>query len=265
MSLSWSQIVAMEQEGRLPQVGAGESPKYEDDFIEDHEVVICDKHGRNIDQPAWSAFLMWLEENGHRLSMITDNGDWTEQKEISRWAKPADPDQLREDLSAARQQDDDVLARFDGPFHKTLGNHDIRWEVYAQGAPKITGIAFKTIPEVMDFEGKGITLHEGLEGFVHRGVRRTHGESVRKEPGQSARHELENWMQSGVSGHVHRLAVYQKHHLWWAEGGCFQDFSTSHFRHTPHWTHGFVVLHHLASGECVPELIRIVNGRVVRF
>lgn len=264
MTLPWSTIVKLEQEGALPQTGL----KYESNFIEDTEVVIADKHGSLIHQPTWECFLRWLDENKDRISMITDNGDWSELKEVSRWYKVIEPDKLREDLDAAYEQDSQLRAIFDGPIWKTFGNHDVRWEQAAQGLGSIKALreaGFRQLPEVLDFEAKGIQWTSDPAGFVHRGVRRTHGESVRKEPGQSARMELENWMECGVSGHVHRGNIYRKQHLWWMETPCMQDKATSHMTHTPTWDYGWSLIHHLADGTALPEIINVHEGHVIRF
>jgi len=264
--VKWETITSLEKTGRLPQPG---ETLPDDDYVIGSHLVTSDEHGRFVDLKAWGAVLGLVDE--FDFKSFTFNGDLLDFYELSRYEKDPDVEQcISVDIEAGRRLIEDVRARFKGPIHFNPGNHEERYERYLRGEAKALKhyecLALGS-EENLRFEELEVTSHDEKGFILGEEDRVYHGEVVRADPGASAKGEFLAWGTGGTSGHVHRLGVYHANGSRirsWAESGCLCVLCPEYSKKPVNWQHGLTIGHELASGEVVWELVRIVNGRIIR-
>jgi hypothetical protein len=103
----------------------------------------------------------------------------------------------------------------------------------------------------------------------YHGIIVKHGDYVRKYAGWSAKAEMESEGMSGVSGHTHRIGIYERNTAGgrskWVEEGCLCSFKQPYLRgRTPDWHHGFAI-GYMKKGSKRFDIhpIEIVNGKAM--
>lgn len=132
-----------------------------------------------------------------------------------------------------------LITRIDGKVAIT-GNCS-RLERYLKKHPELYSLDALKLPNLLGLDKFNIEYKD--KGFKLGSLKIIHGTIVRKYSGYTARAEMEKHDCSGISGHVHRLAIYYKRtptrDLMWAESGCLCDLNPEYID-CPSWTQGFL-------------------------
>jgi hypothetical protein len=210
-----------------------------------------------------------------RLDTVVCVGDGVDFYAVSRYDKdPRRLNQLNDELVAFSE----VMAGFTeaaGGATKEyiLGNHEKRLQAYIhKNAPALATLPQLQIRSLLGLDSLGWNVSDN---FVMVGdLLCKHGEYVASASGATGKKEMDRAWLSGVSGHVHRLAVHYRtnwfHKIhnrppsFWVESGClceadmdYRDGAASD------WQPGVVVVRVDQEGVMYPELIPIHNGRTV--
>lgn len=179
---------------------------------------------------------------------VVFNGDLSDFFQLSRFNTGLEQlDTLQDDI--------DQTNVFRGRFRKavpnaildeTEGNHDERIRTYVQTkARALTTLRALEPANLFAWGANEITPHGGNGFLLRPQFLVKHGTIVRGEAGATAKAELAAAGISGVSGHTHRLASYEKtgyvQREWW-EGGCLCRLDPDYVKGSvPNWKSGCLV------------------------
>lgn len=225
-------------------------------------VVISDIHFPYQDDKAIKAALDFIKTNP--VDTIILNGDILDFYDVSSFDK--DPDRIN-----SLQKEIDMAQKFfkklrtikpDARIVFIKGNHSSRLERYLKKHPELYSLNALKLPNLLGLDKFNIEYSD--KGIKLGNLKIIHGDIVRKYSGYSARAEMEKHDCSGISGHVHRLAIYYKRtptrDLMWAESGCLCDLNPEYID-SPSWNQGF--LYGYVEKDSFAILpIPIVNGKI---
>lgn len=128
---------------------------------------------------------------------------------------------------------------------ETEGNHDNRVTTYVEKNARSLQSLRALKPEALfRYKELGINWHPGAGFLLRKHFLVKHGSFVRQEAGASAKAEFMAAGISGISGHTHRLASYEKNgytpRIWW-EQGCLCRLDPDYVIGTPNWKQGCMV------------------------
>lgn len=177
------------------------------------------------------------------------NGDLNDFFQLSRFNKSHErEDTLQEELDLRYQLYEAYReACPDAVIDETLGNHDDRLLTYI----KINAKSLHTLrvlkPHSLLRHNEYEINHYGRAGFRLRPEFVVeHGHVVRRDAGASAKSRLTDTMISGIMGHTHRMADYQKsgyRRLSWYEQGCLCNPYPDYVVGETNWQPGIAVGH----------------------
>lgn len=204
-------------------------------------VVLSDIHFPYQDDKAIKATLNFVKTNP--VDTIILNGDILDFYDVSSFDK--DPDRIN-----SLQKEIDMAQKFFKKLRQLVpnarivfikGNHCSRLERYLKKHPELYSLNALKLPNLLGLDKFNIEYKD--KALKLGSLKIIHGTFVRKYSGCTARAEMEKHDCSGISGHVHRLAIYYKRtptrDLMWAESGCLCDLNP-HYIDEPSWTQGFL-------------------------
>lgn len=204
-------------------------------------IVLSDIHFPYQDDKALKAVYKFLEQ--HPVDTIILNGDILDFYDVSSFDK--DPERVN-----SLQKEIDLAQKFFKKLRQLApnarivfikGNHCSRLERYLKKHPELYSLDALKLPNLLGLDKFNIEYKD--KDFKLGSLKIIHGTIVRKYSGYTARAEMEKHDCSGISGHVHRLAIYYKRtptrDLMWAESGCLCDLNPEYID-CPSWTQGFL-------------------------
>lgn len=153
-----------------------------------------------------------------------------------------------------------LITRIDGKV--AITGNCARLERYLKKHPELYSLVALKLPNLLGLDKFNIEYSD--KGIKLGSLKIIHGDIVRQYSGYSARAEMEKHDCSGISGHVHRLAIYYKRtptrDLMWAESGCLCNLNPEYID-SPSWNQGF--LYGYVEKDSFAILpIPIVNGKI---
>lgn len=144
------------------------------------------------------------------------------------------------------------------------GNHEDRLRKFIWKNPSISSLRDLKLERLLRFGDVGnIRL---VEDFDVRGMKFTHGGLVRKHSSYSAKAEYDHHLQSGASGHTHRLGIYNKSTGGrtdeWVETGCGCLLNPEYIKGCPDWQNGFLITH-IVGDKIFNQLIKSIDNSFV--
>lgn len=141
------------------------------------------------------------------------------------------------------------------------GNHEDRLRKFLWKNPSISSLRDLKLERLLRFSEIGnIRL---AEEYDIRGMKFTHGSLVRKHGSYSAKAEYEKYLQSGASGHTHRLGLYNKTTNGrtdeWVETGCGCLLRPEYIKGCPDWQNGFLITH-IVGDKIHNQLVKSVDN-----
>jgi hypothetical protein len=197
--------------------------------------------------------------------LFVAGGDWCDFQAISRFdTDPRRKLQLATEIELAKLLLKAVAVTV--PSARRVfkqGNHEHRLDRWRYANPEIGMLPGVALPELLGFAESGFEYVTAMQRLKWQGITLTHGDLCRKRGGATAQAMIDKFGTSGVSGHVHRLAVVSKRDasdfVWWAESGCLCRLDPE-YAEVCDWAQGFVVLT-AEDGQVWPELVEIREGR----
>ena len=225
-------------------------------------VVLGDIHYPYEDPAAVSVARQILQILQPDLTVF--NGDVLDFYQLSRFEKnPKRHLQLQEDLDRARvgmREFREAVPDTEMVLHE--GNHEDRLKKFKWKHPELSNLNCLKIEELLDLESIGCKVSGLFEPLCWHGWTITHGNLHRRKAGYTAHAMIERYGTSGISNHVHRLAVVERTNLaqqaTWIENACLCDLRP-HYDIFADWQQGLTVLSwdgHRVWWEMVP----IFNG-----
>ena len=227
--------------------------------LNDYAVVGSDFHFGCHDESAISIFLATIEELQPRTIVL--NGDTMDMLAISRFPKDIKKNwNLLDERKAYHQFLDTLVSISNGAkIYETVSNHsgqsiDGRWRRYL--SDRIGELS--CIPEISDklsyqniFMGDYQKYVEHVDYVDLNGLIVTHGTTVRKNGGYSARGEIEKWGASILHGHTHRIGSSCQRYpaigsrgekqIYGFEGGCLCSLDAT-YATACNWQQGFNIV-----------------------
>ena len=207
------------------------------------------------------------------------NGDIVNFTTVSTYGYPADykiglddelkicKSLLKELVRIAREANPEVQIFY------LFGNHEARLEKYLNAHGR-------ELFDLKDELDQRVLSLEHLLGLYEMGIKHVpyskdiridkavlfHGDRARKNSGYTAHSYLQDWGESIIVGHTHRLGLVFKTHIERAKFGmetgclCNADMKVAYTRH-PDWMTGFgvLVLNH-DTNTLHPTIVPIING-----
>lgn len=226
--------------------------------------VISDLHIPFHNEEFLRNFCSFLYDN--QPTKIVICGDMVDFYDLSRFDK--DPERigvLQEELDSAHQ----ILGfmRNAAPNAEIIyipGNHEERLEKFLWKNPQIASLRDLKLERLLRLdELDNVSL---CRSYSLCGILFTHGELVRKHSGYSAKAEFDKYLQSGVSGHTHRLGSYfnktpANGDRFWLEIGCACNLNPQYVEN-PNWQNGFAVIT-IADGIISPQLVKATDSKFI--
>ena len=245
--------------------------------LNDYAVVGSDFHFGCHDQKAIDIFLETIFELKPKTIIL--NGDTMDFLAISKY-----PKDLKHNWSLQTEREEyhaflDELINVSGgaAIFETVSNHSGssiggRWRRYL--SDRIGELA--CLPEILEtLSYENVFMGEYQDHIKHvdyvdlNGLIVTHGETVRKNGGASARGEIDKWHTSILHGHTHRIgsscrripaiAGRQEQQLIGIEGGCLCDLKAL-YANGCNWQQGFNIVG-LSDDSFSVEQIYINKGK----
>ncbi len=180
---------------------------------------------------------------------IVINGDTNDFFQLSRWNRTGDRlETLQNEIDMGR----DIRGMFrnaapNAVIDETLGNHDERIITYIDlNAGGLKSLAALKPGKLLGLEEYEINHHPRCGFRLREEFVVEHGHIARSEAGASAKSRLDKTMISGIMGHTHRLAEYNRtgyRNLSWYEMGCLCLKSPDYVVGETNWQPGFAVGH----------------------
>jgi predicted phosphodiesterase len=259
------------------------SPRYEipsDITLSDYAVVGSDFHFGCHDQKAIDIFLETIFQLKPKTVIL--NGDTMDFLAISKY-----PKDLKQSWSLQKEREDyhaflDEVVNVSGgaDIFETVSNHSGqsiggRWRRYL--SDRLGELAsLPDITELLSYEK--VFMGDYVDSIKHvdfvdlNGLIVTHGDTVRKNGGYSARGEIDKWHTSILHGHTHRIGSScqripaignrEEQQLYGFEGGCLCDLNALYARGC-NWQQGFNIVGYGGAEPNVfsVEQVLINNGK----
>lgn len=225
-------------------------------------VVLSDIHFPYQDDKALKAVYKFLEQ--HPVDTIILNGDILDFYDVSSFDKdPARINSLQEEINLAQKFFKKLRDLSpNGRIIFVKGNHEQRIERYLKKHPELYSLDALKLPNLLGLDKFNIEYKD--KGFKLGSLKIIHGTIVRKYSGYTARAEMEKHDCSGISGHVHRLAIYYKRtptrDLMWAESGCLCDLNPEYIDE-PNWQQSFLY-GYVEKDSFAVTPVPIVDGKI---
>lgn len=144
------------------------------------------------------------------------------------------------------------------------GNHEDRLRKFLWKNPSMSSLRDLKLERLLRFYDVGnIKL---VEDFNVRGMRFTHGSLVRKNSSYSAKAEYDRYLQSGASGHTHRLGVYNRTIEGktdeWIETGCGCLLNPEYIKGCPDWQNGFLITY-IVGDKIYNNLVKSIDDSFI--
>ena len=160
-----------------------------------------------------------------------------------------------------------MLIRLACPLSEIIyieGNHEDRLRKFLWKNPSISSLRDLKLERLLRFPDVGnIRL---VEEYDVRGMKFTHGGLVRKHSSYSAKAEYDHHLQSGASGHTHRLGVYNKTTDGrvdeWIELGCGCLLRPEYIKGCPDWQNGFLITY-IIGNKIFNQLVKSIDNSFV--
>lgn len=241
------------------EVNGWNTEETEDAPLNEYAVVGSDFHFGCHDEKAISIFLATIEELQPRIIVL--NGDTLDMLAISRFPKDIKKNWNLLDERIAYHQFLDCLSSVSNgaKIYETVSNHsgqsiDGRWRRYLSDRlgelsclPEIT----ETLSYQNVFIGEYQKNVEHVDYVDLNGLIVTHGTTVRKNGGYSARGEIEKWGASILHGHTHRIGSTcqripaignrPERQIYGFEGGCLCSLDAA-YGTAMNWQQGFNII-----------------------
>jgi hypothetical protein len=227
--------------------------------LNEYAVVGSDFHFGCHDESAINIFLETISELQPRTIVL--NGDTMDMLAISKYPKDIKKHwSLLDERQAYHQFLDDLISISNGAkIYETVSNHsgqsiDGRWRRYLSDRLGELGC----LPEITDrlsyqnvFMGEYQNKVEHVDYVDLNGLIVTHGTTVRKNGGYSARGEIDKWGASILHGHTHRIGSTcqripavgnrSEKQIYGFEGGCLCSLNAA-YGTTFNWQKGFNIV-----------------------
>lgn len=227
--------------------------------LNEYAVVGSDFHFGCHDEAAISIFLATVAELQPKVIVL--NGDTMDMLAISRYPKDIKKHwSLLDERKAYHQFLDCLISVSNGAkIYETVSNHsgqsiDGRWRRYLSERLGELGC----LPDIVDklsyqniFMGDYQNHVEHVDYVDLNGLIVTHGTTVRKHGGYSARGEIDKWITSILHGHTHRIGSScqripgignrPEQQLFGFEGGCLCSLDAAYGIHL-NWQQGFNIV-----------------------
>lgn len=144
------------------------------------------------------------------------------------------------------------------------GNHEDRLRKFIWRNPSVASLRDLKLERLLRFSDIGnIQL---VDSYALRGITFTHGSLVRKHSSYSSKAEYDKHLESGISGHTHRLGTYHKTTTnrsdSWSEIGCCCTLSPEYIHSQPDWQNGFAIIQ--ISGDIKDiHLVKATNNSFI--
>ncbi len=230
---------------------------------------ITDEHAPYQDDEARAVALKIVEEfRPHGLLRGSDQLDFYNLSRFDKDAKRMMFGNLQRELDDAFGMDREWRdAAPDSVMYFVEGNHEQRLNKWLCRHPEMVGLDALKLSNLLQLPERGI---EGVFKEINLGgyLVVKHGRYVRKEPGWSAKAEMEHekFQISGVSGHTHRMGLHRATTrsgiIEWHEGGCLCQTDPDYIDR-PNWQQGLVLVTIRKNAPPVfePILIQKARGR----
>jgi hypothetical protein len=243
----------------------------------EYAVVGSDFHFGTHDEKCIDIFLQVVEDI--RPKIIILNGDTMDMLAISKYPKDIAKKWSLLDERLAYYKFLDNLLRVSGgaKIYETVSNHsgqsiDGRWRRYL--SERLGELA--TLPDIVDklsyqnvFMGEYQQYVEHVDYVDLNGLIVTHGTTVRKNGGASARGEIDKWNASILHGHTHRIGSTAQRipaignrpekQIFGFEGGCMCSLDAAYGSGAMNWQQGFNIIG-LGGDTFSMEQVMIQNG-----
>jgi hypothetical protein len=256
------------------------SDKYANVDIElsDYAIVGSDFHFGTHDDRCIEIFLKTVEEIKPKVIVL--NGDTMDMLAISRYPKDLIKNwSLLDERIAYHQFLDNLLSVCSGAeIYETVSNHsgqsiDGRWRRYL--SDRLGELA--SLPDISErlsyqnvFMGEYQKMVKHVDHVDLNGLLVTHGTTVRKNGGYSARGEIDKWSYSILHGHTHRIGTScqripalgnrPEKQIYGFEGGCMCSLEAS-YGLAMNWQQGFNIVSLCQKNETFGiEQVLINNG-----
>jgi hypothetical protein len=250
------------------------SPRVE--TLTNYAVVGSDFHFGCHDEAAISIFLATIDELKPRTIVL--NGDTMDMLAISRYPKDIKKNwNLLDERKAYHEFLDTLISISNGAnIYETVSNHsgqsiDGRWRRYL--SERIGELA--CLPDIADkLSYQNVFMGEYQNSVKHvdyvdlNGLIVTHGTTVRKGGGYSARGEIEKWGASILHGHTHRIGSScqrvpaignrEDKQIYGFEGGCLCSLNAA-YGSALNWQQGFNIVG-LGNEQFSVEQVMVNNG-----
>jgi hypothetical protein len=244
--------------------------------LNEYAVVGSDFHFGCHDESSISIFLSTIAELQPKIIVL--NGDTMDMLAISRYPKDIKKQwSLLDERKAYHQFLDALISISNGAkIYETVSNHsgqsiDGRWRRYLSERLGELG----SIPEITDklsyqniFMGEYQNRVEHVDYVDLNGLIVTHGTTVRKNGGYSARGEIDKWGASILHGHTHRIGSTAQRlpaignrpekQIYGFEGGCLCSLNAA-YGVGLNWQNGFNIVA-LGQETFGIEQVMINNG-----
>jgi hypothetical protein len=246
--------------------------------LNDYAVVGSDFHFGCHDPRAIDIFLTTIDELKPKIIVL--NGDTMDMLAISRYPKDIKKSwSLLDERIAYHQFLDDLIDVSGGAeIFETVSNHsgqsiDGRWRRYLSERLGELG-SLPNITDMLSYQNIFMGEYQKYVSHVDfvelNGLIVTHGTTVRKNGGYSARGEIEKWGSSILHGHTHRIGSTcqripaignrPESQIYGFEGGCLCSLNAA-YGTSFNWQQGFsIVSLDDASNTFGLEQVMINNG-----
>lgn len=230
--------------------------------LEKH-VMIGDTHGVFVEQPVFKAVLDFIRDfKPHQINLL---GDMIDFYEISRFDKdPMRRVVLGREIEFTREN---ILAEIRRAAPKARivwlqGNHEHRLQRYLWSrAPELASLPGLDMRSLFDLGKLKIMYQE--QNLEIGDTQMTHGHMARKHSAYTAKAMLDDYGQSVIHNHTHRLGAHYKTDRAGSylafENGCLCTFDMDYVNN-PNWQHGFSVGWLLADDTMHFEQLQIKDN-----
>lgn len=244
--------------------------------LSEYAIVGSDFHFGCHDESAISIFLGAIEELQPKVIVL--NGDTMDMLAISRYPKDIKKNwSLLDERKAYHQFLDALISISNGAtIYETVSNHsgqsiDGRWRRYL--SERLGELS--SLPDISDkLSYQNVFMGEYQQYVKHvdyvdlNGLIVTHGTTVRKNGGYSARGEIEKWGASILHGHTHRIGSTcqripaignrPERQIYGFESGCLCSLNAA-YGTAMNWQQGFNIVG-LGDDQFSIEQVMINNG-----
>lgn len=209
-------------------------------------VIVNDFHYPFEDGKTVKVFNHFIKDLKPDLVFIL--GDLIDFYEVSRFDKdPSRKTKLQDEIDAGVKQLQyirKILPK--AKIYLKEGNHTDRLRRYLWKHPELSSLKSLKLENLLNLDELKIKLIPYDKPFMYRGLYLAHGEKIRKYSGYTAKAELDDLSNSGITAHTHRLGAYYKttlgKDLTFYENGCMCVLEQQYTKN-PNWQQGFSVVY----------------------